>query len=561
MENLIKLREQSNLLSLLYVEDDEETRLQFINILEILFPDITVAVDGQDAIDKYRQRDFDIVITDITMPKMNGIELMKQIREINIDQRILIVSAHDNTDYFLEAIRLNVDSFILKPIDSQQFYKAIAKSIEIIRGQELTKQYKKNLEEQVATKTRELAKFLVTSELTNIRNRKSMYIEIEKNSYDVCMLMDIDHFEHINITYGYEVGDMLLKALAAYLEEQIDEKNVKLFYIGTDEFAFLFINSDVESVKKFARDVGEKVNNHDFIIDNFTLNISVSFAINIGSDYFLRNTHIAMNDAKLKGSLEHIAVYSSDSPTQDYQNKIKNYLPIIKEALHNNTIVPYFQGITDIQNGKIYKYEALARIVDSKGTIHQPATFIDAANSTDMIPNITRIMIDKAFAIFEDNEYHVGINISEHDLRENYLIEYFLTKLSQYNIDPSRVVLEVLEGVSSYGMENEIEQLKKLKEIGFMIAIDDFGAENSNFERVHAMQVDFIKIDGKFIRDIDTNNISYNISKTITQFAHSIGAKVIAEHVHSKSVLDIVKELGIEYAQGYYFSQPSEKLL
>ena len=136
-----------------------------------------------------------------------------------------------------------------------------------------------------------------------------------------------------------------------------------------------------------------------------------------------------------------------------------------------------------------------------------------------------------------------------------------MQKLKEYGIVPSRVILEVLEGISATGAKDALQQLTDLKEMGFCIAIDDFGAQNSNFERVHSMQVDFIKIDGSFIKNINTNSKSFSIVKTITDFAKSIGAKTVAEFVYLKDVQEIVAELGIEFSQGYYFSEPKMELL
>jgi EAL domain-containing protein (putative c-di-GMP-specific phosphodiesterase class I) len=177
-----------------------------------------------------------------------------------------------------------------------------------------------------------------------------------------------------------------------------------------------------------------------------------------------------------------------------------------------------------------------------------------------MLPDITRIMIDKSFQAFHDNMYQFSINISEFDLNDGYLRTYLFDKCKEYEINSSRVVLEVLEGVSVIGAKNALEQLMELKEDGFIIAIDDFGVQNSNFERVHAMNVDYIKIDGSFIKDIDKDTKSYNVVKMINEFGKSIDAKIIAEYVHSKEVQEIVTALGIEYSQGYYFAKPSQEL-
>jgi EAL domain-containing protein (putative c-di-GMP-specific phosphodiesterase class I) len=165
-------------------------------------------------------------------------------------------------------------------------------------------------------------------------------------------------------------------------------------------------------------------------------------------------------------------------------------------------------------------------------------------------------MIEKSFDYFKDRTESFSINISEYDLNDGYLGDFLKRAVETSGIDPSRVVLEVLEGISAHGAEKSLDQLMAFKELGFGLAIDDFGAQNSNFERVHRLQVDYIKIDGSFIKQIHEDSNSFCVAKTIADFSKSIGAEVIAEYVHNESVQEKILELGIDYSQGYYFSQP-----
>ena len=278
-----------------------------------------------------------------------------------------------------------------------------------------------------------------------------------------------------------------------------------------------------------------------------------------GGNELLKHAYIALKEAKHHGK-NSIKTYSKDLVSEKLQAQIQKLSPIIREAIDKNQIVPYFQAIRDNRTKNIAKYECLARIV--VGTkVYSPFEFINIAEKIGVIAEITKIMIDKSFKTFQNNDYTFSVNITEIDLDNNYLQEYFIQKLQEYNIEPSRVVLEVLEGISVTGAKNSLEQLAALKKLGFSIAIDDFGAEHSNFERVHTMQVDFIKIDGSFVKNMDTNAKSYSIVKTINDFAKSIGAEVIAEYVHSGKVAQMVEELGIEYSQGYYFSEPKGELI
>ncbi|SFV74704.1 diguanylate cyclase/phosphodiesterase (GGDEF & EAL domains) with PAS/PAC sensor(s) [hydrothermal vent metagenome] len=171
-------------------------------------------------------------------------------------------------------------------------------------------------------------------------------------------------------------------------------------------------------------------------------------------------------------------------------------------------------------------------------------------------------MIDKSFAFIaqQNDAISISVNITEDDLLSKNLKPYLVELLDKYKISASQITLEILEGVSSSGAKNNILQLKELKELGFSLAIDDFGVEYSNFERINELDIDFIKIDAKYIKNIDSNPKSYKIAKAITDFASSMGIKVIAEFVASEQIYEVVKELNIDFSQGYYFSEPSAQI-
>jgi diguanylate cyclase (GGDEF)-like protein len=559
MINLYELKEQTKSFNILYVEDEEESREQLKNIFDILFAKVDIAVDGADAFEKYNQKSYDLVITDINMPRMNGLELSKKIREINRLQKIIIVSAHDTVEYLLESIRIGVDDIVLKPIEMKQLEIVLSKVAYALHGERLLSSYHSELEKNVIEKTQELAHKLTTDELTGILNRYSLNRKLDIFEYKILLLINIDNFDSINITYGYSNGDLVLKQFTKFLQEN-SINNSLLYRVNGDEFAFIFTNMTLDNVLLFANDLKEKVSKYILQIEKINIKITLSMAIADGKDEnLLKKVQIAIKEAHNNGKnrIEH---YKKDSPIELLQARIQEYMPKLREAIVDSYIVPYFQPIINNKTGLIEKFECLARLV-SNGEIHTPIQFIDIAELTGMLPEITKIMIDKSFSAFKDNNFSFSINITEYDLKDGYLRSFLQDSLIKYNIDASRVVLEVLEGISADGAQNSLQQLFNFKEDGFAIAIDDFGTQNSNFQRVQSMQCDFIKIDGSFIKDILSNQKSFNVSKTINDFSKSIGAKVIAEFVHNKATLDIVIELGIEYSQGYYLGEPKPYII
>lgn len=557
MMEIKSLAKQTKDVRVLYVEDEDTVRSQTMMIFDMLFKSVDVAFDGEDGWQKYQNSKYDIVFTDINMPRMDGLELSRLIKDDNLMQRIVIISAYNDAEFLLKAIECGVDGFLLKPMEMDKMLLTIKKLTNSILAEKIMRNYEKNLEDEITKQTQIIREQIVTDKLTGLQNRFALNKVLESVDEDTALiLINIDNFDSINVVYGYECGDRSIVFLARLLAKNMINKS-KLFYLGNDEFAII-CNKSEKDVISYAKRLQVNIAESTIEFDNHNIKFTVTIAIAKGQDELLKHAYIALKEARKQGK-NIIKSYSKDLFIEKLQSQIQGYSPIIRDAIDKSQIVPYFQAIVDNRTNKIHKYECLARIVNAE-KVYSPFEFINVAEMMGVILEITKIIIDKSFKVFKDNDYTFSINITEIDLNNNYLKEYFTHKLKEYGINPSRVILEVLEGISVTGAKNSLEQLTDLKNMGFGIAIDDFGTQNSNFERVYSMNVDFIKIDGSFVKNIDTNKKSYSIVKTINDFAKSIGAEVIAEYVHSKEVQEIVKELGIEYSQGYYFSEPRQEL-
>ncbi len=555
-----KLAEQTKGMSILYVEDEESVREQTKAILGMLFEHVDVAFDGEDGWQKYQNSSYDIVFTDISMPRMNGIELSKKIKERDVFQLVVIVSAYNSADYLLEAIEIGVDGFVLKPIEMDKMLLVIRKLVDSILSKKIMQAYRENLEKEVIEKTRMIKEQAMTDNLTGLQNHFSLNQYLAKSAKNhILMIINIDNFDSINTVYGYENGNFVISSFANILEKNMLEK-ASLYYLGNDEFGILCDESyGQDRVERYANDLQSLILISTLTFNGNFLRATVTMAIATGNKNLFKHAHMALKEGKKEGK-NRIKIYDKNLKIEKLQLRIQEFGPILRDAIDSDNIVPYFQPIVDNRTKTIHKYECLARM-HHDGKVYSPFYFIDIAEMTGLLPIITRIIIDKSFQMFQHNKHTFSINITEIDLNDNYLKEYLLEKLQEYSINSSRVILEVLEGISTTGVEESLKQLNELRELGFPIAIDDFGAENSNFERVNSMHVDFIKIDGSFVKNIATDEKSYSIVKTISEFSKSIGAKVIAEYVHNKEVQDLVEKLDIEYSQGYYFSEPKPELI
>lgn len=391
--------------------------------------------------------------------------------------------------------------------------------------------------------------------LTKLFNKTQLEKVLKSKKIRTLLLLNINNFSYINTAYGFATGDKLLVKLAHIFKEKFGEKNI--FRINADEFAILF-DGQID-IKATVSKIQEQFYNTKIKLERITLNVSFSYGAFCGNTHLLRNSAMALKEAKNNGK-NNLYIYREDENniTDAYRKSFIESNNLLHTALMKDQIIPYFQGIRDNNTGLINKFEVLARI-EKNGELISANKFIEPARLSGLLPEITKIMIDKSFKVMSENNYMFSINITEDDLSKYYLVDYLDAKSSEYNVDPSRLILEILEGVSASGKKDHITQLNMLKSRGYKLAIDDFGSEYSNFERVLELDIDFLKIDARYIKNLDTNSKSYEIARAIAYFAKNAKIPCIAEFVHNKAIQDIVLDLEIEFSQGFYFSEPKNK--
>ena len=391
--------------------------------------------------------------------------------------------------------------------------------------------------------------------LTGLKNKTSLQEVFNHKTYQTLIFLDINNFAYVNTAYGFDIGDKILIHVANMLKSICPEH---IYRINADQFAVRFegkvdIHAVVFKIKKYFAD-------NTIEVDNVKLKITFTYGAIYSNKDLLKHAALAIKKAKESGK-NRLHIFDEDLDSSLKRESFISMNMLLYTAFDTDMIVPFYQGIYDNNQKKITKYEALARIVTKDGEVITPNKFLDVTKLSGLLPTLTKIMIEKTFEFMSKNTYPFSINITEDDLISCYLLDFLTTNAKKYNINPSRVTLEILEGVSSSGQKNNINQLKQLKEIGYKLAIDDFGAEYSNFERVLELDVDFLKIDARYIKNINTDKKSFEIVKAIVNFSSNMNIIVIAEFVHSKDVQKIIVDLGIKYSQGYYFSEPNKELL
>lgn len=266
--------------------------------------------------------------------------------------------------------------------------------------------------------------------------------------------------------------------------------------------------------------------------------------------------NMALRNAK--NGQKDLVIYSKKvSLSDEYENNIK-WTKRLRYALENDLIVPFFQPISNNKTGDWNRYEALVRIVDGDEVI-TPHYFLDIAKKTRLYTQITKVMIRKTFEYFKDKLEEFSINITIEDITNQEIKRYIFDTLEKSDIG-SQVIFEIVESESIHNFDSVLKFIRNIKRYGCRVAIDDFGTGYSNFEHILKLKADYLKIDGSLIKDIHKDQEKFVLVSSIVSFAKQIGMKTTAEFVESEEIEQIVKKLGVDYSQGYYYSEPKENI-
>lgn len=392
-------------------------------------------------------------------------------------------------------------------------------------------------------------------ELTTLPNRKKLIETLTLEDDAILMILNIDKFQHINDLYGDKIGNDIIKNTALIIKENVS-KDALLFKLHADEYAlYLPIEGVYEEIKTLALHLANCIENHIFIINDNEIYINATIGVAYGTSYLLNNADMALKLAKKKRK-KYLIYESSMNIEHDYEQNLK-WSKKIKDAIENNRIEPLFQPIVDTKTSKIVKYEALMRMIDEKGEYLSPIHFLELAKKNKLYPKLTKIIIEKTFEIFKNIDAQVSINLSVYDVLNEDVYATIIEKLYEYKLG-DRIVFELIESDGIENYKEVIEFINEVKKTGAKISIDDFGTGYSNFEYIMKLKVDYIKIDASMIKDIDHNINSQLVTETIIDFAKKMNIQTIAEFVHSQSVFEVVKNMGIDFAQGYYFGKPQK---
>ena len=414
--------------------------------------------------------------------------------------------------------------------------------------------------------TKEIIEQAYIDQHTKLPNRNQLLMDIEGNKENVIILIQIDNIDKILNVYGLKTADTLITKYAKKISSLVETKNYGIVYkIDHSIFALTyFYDGDYEKLQTNLQEIHDKLENEEISCgDECVVYMSVTIGVSDPKDIHLVDDEIVEASLALHKAIydnKDIIIYNRDNEIKFEYEKALYWTKKLKYAIKNDSVVPFFQPIVD-RDGKVFKYECLIRISEDS-QVSTPFEFLEIAKTNKLYLQLTRIMIDKVFAIMQHNSYEFSINISMLDIKEDDFLDFILNKIEEYNIK-NRLVLEILETEDIAFSDTFESFLIGAKAVGIKISVDDFGTGYSNFERILVLgsYIDYIKIDGSLIKNINIDKNSQILTQNIVNFANEIGIKIIAEFVKNEDVYNFLQQYDIDYYQGYYFGKPEKDLI
>jgi len=391
--------------------------------------------------------------------------------------------------------------------------------------------------------------------LTSLPNFVKLEKDLDNNQKNSLVLISIDDFKTIKSFYGTKVGLDIVKSMAKVLDEKISDKG-DLYKLNGELFAVL-LNKNV--TLNFFDTLIEEIKQYNFTYDDSTIHVTVSLGCVFNEDKnIVDKATLALRNALQEN--QSIKVFDESILIEDEYSSHITWTKNIEVALRSNNIIPYFQPIKDSKSNEILKYETLARL-SKDGEIFTPDKFIEVSKQSKQYSEFTQAMIQNTFEYFKDKDnISFSMNFSIDDIQDTKTVSLLFDYIEKYNIG-SRFILELLETEEFVDFEIVNSFIIKLKKYNVKVAIDDFGSGYSNFSYIGNLNVDFLKIDSSLIENVHTNDDSYKVVKNINNFAHDMGLQTIAEMVHCEEIEVVLKELGIDYLQGYHIGKPKDSVL
>ncbi len=406
--------------------------------------------------------------------------------------------------------------------------------------------------------------------ITSLLNRRAFEERLEKFSHDaqsiaICYF-DLEQFKLINDSCGHSAGDTMLAMVAKAMQSCLS-KDEMLARLGGDEFGLAIRDHNALEVAQLVKRVTASVS-MQVLRDNgchYKVGISAGVAIArapyISPKEMLKDADVACIAAKRKGCNQ-VHFYDDNDKESIYQRNAPMWAVRIGQAIEHNELLLYYQPIKGMGPGEHrQRMEILLRIQEPCGRILSPAQFIEAAERFKLMNDVDKEVIRKAFlwlSLHEEiwDDHCISINLSGNSLGAEGMVEYIAEQFKRFEIPSKCICFEITETSAIQNRNRAMDMLNYLRKLGFSFALDDFGTGFASYGYLKELPVDYVKIDGCFVKSLATNAKDFAIVKSIHDVCGVMGIETVAEFVENQDIIDRLEDIGINYAQGYAIGRP-----
>jgi diguanylate cyclase (GGDEF)-like protein len=580
---------------IIIAENDERLAVDIYAYLkQQAFDNVRVATDGAKV--------YEILRPYYSEPEQVGLIIVNEsLSKCHVSEMCTTLSSNENghvipfiilrskkSKDIIDEDKANLDSSYLNyslslPINYSEFLIVLEFQLMMKQERFLRHQQEERLINELAERKvvdAKLKYLVVHDELTSLLNRQNFERQLRLilnrsnllKQDGALLFIDIDRFGLINELEGFEIGDKLLVDVVCVIRKLVN-KNGLLARIGSDEFCIFLENRPAIEIKQFAEKIRKTIYDTRF----FTTDICYSISVSIGISGVNTTTAIyhpseltsrarqACNMAKENGRNIVWEYNENDNSVKERRRDI--YLvPLIKKALLEEKFFLVFQPVVDLKNGNISHYEVLSRMLGRDDEVINSGDFIPVAERMGLIHSIDLWVVDEAINFLaelpaEMAHISLAINLSSVAFQDESLLPAIKEKLELTWVDAKRLTFEITETAAVDNFEQTREMIMKIRALGCQFALDDFGAGFCSFNYLKTFPVDFVKIDGQFIRNLLNDETDQVLVKSMTEIAAKLGKKTIAEFVETPEIISKLLEMGIDYGQGYVFGKPEPELL
>jgi len=413
----------------------------------------------------------------------------------------------------------------------------------------------------------ELTQLMLRAEF-NTRVKTALDEARSRGAESALVCFDIDHFEQINAEFGRTAGDDILKQTATLLKKQIRNSDV-LSRLGNDEFGLLLNNCGLDQAERITRAISKILNTTPCRWMDRIIPISVCAGLTPINVNTATTDPVAAAISSCfvakSGGVGKINIGNADTVADETVKASEaEWIDRITHALQNNRFTLFKQTILPLMKDESHRhYEILIRMLDDQDNIVPPLDFLSVAEQYNLMPAIDRWVVETTLNAQRAGEFGKGpkmhmcsINLSGQSLSEAGFKEFLLEQLGRHGVTPEKICFEITESAVVECLQAAEQLIQEIKKIGCLFSLDDFGTGLSSFSYLKNLSVDFLKIDGSFVKDITTDPIDCAMVDSINHIGHVMGLQTIAEYAADKKIIQVLRTLRIDYAQGFGISKP-----